>query len=270
MTASIIRNRPATVGRPSLPAGLGALVRKDTTEWLRGRRAWVVLAVSVMFMVLSAASNWITARIVELSPPGVQVPDGPISLLPLDNLIHAFASQIFVLAAVFAVASLIAQERESGTLAWVASKPVSRDAIWVSKWISASGILVVTAVLAPLALTALAVGVLYGLPSAGAVAVLAVGGAATIAFYVAVGLTVATVVPGQPAVAAAGFGVFVLVPLIGSLVGPIAPLLPTSILPWSIGLAVGADVGFATPIAWAVVTGALVIVSLRRIRRFEL
>ena len=50
-------------------------------------------------------------------------------------------SQIFVVAAIFAVASLIVHERDTGTLAWVASKPVSRGSIWLSKWISSTAIL---------------------------------------------------------------------------------------------------------------------------------
>jgi hypothetical protein len=87
--------------------------------------------------------------------------------VPLDNLLAAVSSQIFVVAAIFAVASLLVRERESGTLAWVASKPVSRTSIWLAKWVSASGILAVVAVIVPLALTVVAITGLYGTPDAG-------------------------------------------------------------------------------------------------------
>ena len=124
--------RPATYSSLS---GLGALLRKDTTEWLRGRRAWVLLVVTTLFMALSAANGWISAQIVGALGPGAEV--GDFTLKPDDNLLSAIGTQIFVLAAILAVVSLIVAERQSGTLAWTASKPVSRAAIWLSKWPSA-------------------------------------------------------------------------------------------------------------------------------------
>ena len=75
---------------------------------------------SVSFMVLTAANAWITARIVEAMPDAA---DGivPLSQAPTDNLLVAVSAQLFVLVAIFAVAGLIARERDSGTLAWVES-----------------------------------------------------------------------------------------------------------------------------------------------------
>ena len=119
-------------------AGLGALLRKDVTEWVRGRRAWVIAIVTTLFMVLTAANGWITNQIAANVPDGVEAPEVG-SLVPLDNLFAAVGAQVWVLAAIFAVGSLIVAERQSGTLSWVASKPVSRSAIWVSKWLSVDG-----------------------------------------------------------------------------------------------------------------------------------
>jgi ABC-2 type transport system permease protein len=270
MTASIITDRPSIARASGRNAGFGALVRKDITEWLRGRRAGVVLAVSTLFMVLAAANSWITARIIEAVPPGVDAPATPASLVPFDNLLQAFGSQIFVMAAIFAVASLLVHERESGTLAWVASKPVSRDAIWLAKFASASLVLAVTSVLVPLAVTTVAVVALYGVPPIGAVVLIAFGGVAAVAFFAALGLAASTVVPGQPAVAAVGFGAFILVPLVGGIVPALGAVLPTSIVAWAVGAGMGADVGFVTPIAWAIGTAGLAVVSIRRMRRIEL
>ena len=124
MTASIAQ-RPVAASAFGRFAGLRPLLRKDITEWMRGRRAAVVFALSTAFMVLTAANAWIVARITEGLPSDVE-PPAPGSLVPLDNLLAAIGSQIFVFAAIFAVASVLVRERESGTLAWVASKPVSR------------------------------------------------------------------------------------------------------------------------------------------------
>jgi ABC-2 type transport system permease protein len=271
MTASIMSDGAVSVASFGRFAGLGALVRKDATEWLRGRRAWIVFTITALFMVLSAANSWISVQIINALPPGADVPDAPISLAPFDNFLTAVGAQIFVLAAIFAVASLIVRERESGTLAWVASKPVSRSSIWLAKWLSSSAILGVAAVVAPLAATYGIVTVLYGAPSVGPVAIVAVGAVATVMFYAALGLAAGTAMPGQPAIAATGFGVFILVPVIASLVPlPIEPFLPTSILGWSIGAASGADVGVATPIAWAIGTALLVGLATRRMNKMEL
>lgn len=252
-------------------AGLGALVRKDTIEWVRGRRAVVVFIASTLVMILAAANAWILITLTAVLPPDVEAPSQPESLAPLDNLAAALGTQIFIVAAIFAVASLLARERESGTLAWVASKPVSRAAIWISKLISATAVLAVTAVLAPLALTLVAVAAMYGPFDPAPVGVVALGAVATVAFYAAVGLAAATVLPGQPAIAATGFVVFMIVPLVAGLIPlPIAPFLPTSILAWSIAVAGGAQAGFVTPAAWAISMAALAAFAIARMRRLEL
>jgi ABC-2 type transport system permease protein len=256
----------ATAGRFT---GLRALLRKDATEWVRGRRAWIVLIVTTLFMVLTAANGWISSTIAAGLPEGATV--GEFTLDPASNLLAAVGAQVFVLAAIFAVASLIVGERQVGTLAWVASKPVSRNAIWASKWISASAILTVTAAIVPLVATGAVVVALYGVPPVALVVGLAIGMAAMIAFLAALGLAAGTVMPGQAAITAVGFGVFALVPTVASLLPfDAAPFLPTSILTWAAGLATGAPVGLVTPVAWLVVTGGLAAFGLRRMSRMEL
>ena len=270
MTAQTISGA-GTASRPAdrRLAGFGALVRKDLTEWTRGYRAWVVFAVTAAFMTLTAANGWITSRIIASLPEGAEAP-APASLVPMDNLMVAVGAQIFVLAAIFAVGSLIVAERHAGTLAWVASKPVSRSAIWLAKWASSTGMLAVSAVLLPLAATVAVVVILYGAPPVAVVAGFAAGMIALVAFFAAVGLTAGTIVPGQPAVIAVGFVVFALLPVIGGILGPdIAALLPTSILPWFAGLATGMPVSLATPLAFAVVSAAIVGIGLYRINRME-
>lgn len=270
MTALTITERRAAAPAYGRFTGLRSLFRKDTTEWMRGRRAWVVLIISASFMVLTAASGWITERIRE-AVPAEAAPDVPASLVPIDNLLAAVSSQVFVLAAIFAVASLLVGERVSGTLAWVASKPVSRGSIWLSKWFSATVMLAITAAIVPLVLTVAGVTAMYGAPDPAAVAVLALGMTATVAFYAALGLAAGTVLPGQPAIAAIGFMVFALVPILVSLIPlPVGPFLPTSILGWAMATAAGQSVGFVTPLAWAIGTALVVAFALRRMSRMEL
>jgi ABC-2 type transport system permease protein len=249
--------------------GLRSLVRKDVTEWLRGRRAWVVLIVVTAFMVLTAANSWIV-----WTANGGGFPDGVVdqfTLDPVDNLLRAVGAQVWIVATVFAIASLVAGERSSGTLSWVASKPVGREAIWMSKLVSAGGMLGIVAATLPLAITTGLVTVLYGAPQAALIAGLAVGMLATVVFFAAVGLALGTVIPGQPAVAGATFGVFALPMLLGAVLPfDVSPYLPTSILGWAAGLATGAPVSVVTPIAWIVATVVVVGFALRRMTRMEL
>ena len=271
MTASVITERPAAVPVFGRFAGLRALVRKDATEWMRGRRAWIVFIIATLWTVLAAANAWIIMQARDLLPADAEPEALPASLAPMDNLLAGFGSQVFVLAAVFAVASLIVRERESGTLAWVASKPVSREAIWLSKWLSSSVMLAVAAVVAPLVLTVAAVVAMYGMPDPGAVTVIGLGGIAAVVFYAALGLAAGTVLPGQPAIVAVGLAAFALVPaLLGLIPLPLAEFLPTSIVGWSIGAAMGAPVPWMTPVAWAVGTALVVGFGIRRMNRIEL
>ena len=274
MTASTVTASRVAVRRGSsrtLP-GLKALIRKDIGEWTHGTRAVTVLAIVSLFMTLAAANGFINSWVVTNVPEAAEAgADKVISLVPLDNLFTAIGSQIFLFAAIFAAMSLIVRERETGTLAWVASKPVSRTSIWLSKLVSASVVLWIAAGLIPLALTAVVVTLLYGLPSLAAVALAAVGIGAVIALFVAVALAASTLVASQPAVAGITFGAFVLPTILTAIVPlNIAPFLPTSILSWAMGLGAGADVGFVTPIAWVVGMVALGVFSARQMGKLEL
>ncbi len=272
MTAIAIADATSAASAAAGPLlGLRPLLRKDRTEWMRGRRAWIVAGVTTAFMVLAAANGAINTYIRNTFPEpelaGIPMP----SLDPATNLLAALSSQIFLVAAIFAVASLIVHERDTGTLAWVASKPVSRGAIWLSKWVSSTAILAIAAAVVPLVVTTGVVIALYGSLSLSAVALILVGMVAAIAFYAAVGLAAGTVVPGQPAIVAIGLGVLFLVPVVAGLLPVnVMPYLPTSILDWAVGLAGGQDVGWVTPIAWAIGTAVVIALAIRRMDRIEL
>jgi ABC-2 type transport system permease protein len=270
MTASIsIPARPA--GRLSADrfAGFGPLFRKELREWAHSKRIWVILSVTTLFMILTAANaainTWIIANI-----PGAEVPDGAFSLDPATNFLAAVSTQFFVMVAIFATIGLIVTERDSGTLAWVASKPVSRGAIWLSKWAAAAIVVAIVAGIVPMMATFGLVAVLYGSAGVGAFVASAIGMGASIAFMIAVVLAVSVVISNQAAVAAIGFAVLFLPQLLaGFLPINIEPFLATSILGWAIGLAVGMDVGIVTPIAFAITVVALVAFASWRMDRIE-
>ncbi|HEX5824842.1 MAG TPA: ABC transporter permease subunit [Candidatus Limnocylindrales bacterium] len=258
-------------GVSAMLAGIRPLFKKDIREWRHGVRIWVVLVVTALFMCLAAANGWIQTWVIANVPEAAASADKVISMAPMDNLLIAAGSQIFVIAAIFASMSLLVSERDRGTLAWVASKPVSRTSIWISKFASATVVLWVVAGIVPIALTGIVLAVLYGAPSITGLVLIALGIGAAIALFVAVVLAASTLAPSQPAVAAIAFAVFFLPSILGAIVPfAIQPFFPTSILDWAAGLAIGANVGFVTPIAWLVAIVALAAFSARRMERLDL
>lgn len=251
-------------------AGLGALMRKEVTEWRRGRRFWAVLGITTTFLALTAAASWITEQIRLAVPPDVTPPAPPASLGPLDNIIIAVTTGVPALAAIFAVMSLLVAERDAGTLAWTASKPVPLGSVWLAKWLTASVMLGVAAVAIPVAATTLMAWAMYGTPPLGAVVIVTVGLLMSVTLYAAIGLAAGTVFKSQAAVAAIGLGAFLVPSLIGGFLPEIAPLLPTSILASAIDAAGTGTIILMTPIAWAIAVALLVSLSMRHLARQEL
>ncbi|HET9497575.1 MAG TPA: ABC transporter permease subunit [Candidatus Limnocylindria bacterium] len=245
--------------------GFSGLFRKELLEWRRGRRTWVVLLVSVPFMALTALNAWLQETIA--TAEGVEIP--PPNMDPMVNLLAAVSTQIFVVVTIFAVMSLLIAERESGTLAWTASKPVSRAGIWLAKWLSATGILWLLAGLLPLAATVVVVIVLYGSLQAASIALVALGIGMAIALFGAIVLAASTVITSQAAVAAIGLAAVFLPAVVGAVI-PVAPYLPTSILEWTLLTASGQEAGFATPISWAASVVLLVVFAAWRMGQLDL
>jgi ABC-type transport system involved in multi-copper enzyme maturation permease subunit len=268
-TTTISSAAPATAFGRSL-IGARPLVRKEFAEWRHSRRIWVIGIVSSLFMGLAVANSAINAWVIANLPANADV-SRELSMDPLQNLQLTAGSQIYILAAIFAAMSLLVTERDRGTLAWVASKPVARPAIWFSKWVAGSTVVAISAVIVPVLVSLAAVVVLYGVPPALPVVGLTVGMIAVVALFTAVSLAASTVVGNQAAVAAIGFAAFFLpTVLVGIIPFDIAPFLPTSILSWAAGFASGAPVGFVTPIAFAVTLVALAVVGGRRLDAMEL
>ena len=268
MTATVSTARTDVAGHTSsagmLP-GFGGLLRKELIEWRRARRTWIVLLVSGAFMTLSALNSWLQSVL-----PADVTEGAPAPIFdPMTNLGQGVASQIFVVAAIFAVMALITAERESGTLAWTASKPVSRSAIWLSKLAASSAVLWVVAAIVPLVATVALVLAIYGPLPVMPLVIIAVGMGMAIVLYIAVALAASTFVTSQAAVAGIAIG-FMFLPQLMGLVVPSMELMPQSILVWSIMTAVGEPAGFLTVVSWAVTVAALVAFSFRRMERMEL
>ena len=265
MTTSVTPVAAASVstGRSGLLPGFGSLLRKELMEWRRGWKAWVVLGVTTLVMVLTVINSWL------ISTFAGDIAEEPINLDALANLGIGVSSHMYVVAAIFAVMSVLVAERESGTLAWTASKPVSRTAIWLAKWVAAVAMIFLLAALIPFAVTVVEAIVLYGPVEAMPVGAMVLGMAMAVIFYTTVVLATSTYVNSQAGVASIAVAV-AFVPTIITGILPVGEFLPTSIIGWAMGLAAGQAVGIITPISWAVTTAALSLLAIRRMERLEL
>jgi ABC-type transport system involved in multi-copper enzyme maturation permease subunit len=262
--------KEADMGRLRL-LGLGNLVRKDLAEWLHGKRPWIVLGVTTSVFALAAANARITAWAASLVPAEARVePVKVLSVLPLDNLMFAIGTQFIVLSVIFASMSLLMSERDSGTLAWTISKPVSRTSVLVSKWLTSTLILWVAAVVIPLSLTTALVTVLYGAPDLAIVVALGATLITVPAFFVAVALTAATFVPSQAAVGAIGVAVFVTPQIVGGVVPALTPFFPGSIFDWAVEASTGGPAALVTPFAWLVGLAVLFVLARQRLNAMDL
>lgn len=266
---------PSALAQPNLDRprllGLRNLVRKDIAEWLHGKRPWLVLGITTTVFALAAANSRISEWAARSLPadPG-EGPAKVLSVLPMDNLLFAIGTQFIVLAAIFATMSLLLTERDSGTLAWTISKPVSRTSVLVSKWLTATLVLWVAAVVIPITVTTGLVTVLYGPPDLAAVITLGVTMIAVPAFYVAVALAASTFVPSQAAVGAIGLAVLLAPQISGGIVPAITPLFPGSIFDWAVAVSTGAPASAATPVAWLIGTAVLFVLARKRLNAMDL
>jgi ABC-type transport system involved in multi-copper enzyme maturation permease subunit len=251
--------------------GLRNLVRKDFLDWRHGNRTWIVALATTTVVILGAANAAINQWVLNSFP--AEAADGAadtLSVVPIDNLLVGIGTQIGVLAVIFATMSLLIAERDSGTLAWTISKPVSRTSVLVSKWLTAALVLWVAAFVVPLAVTTGLVTILYGAPDMAVVVALGVAIATVPAIFVGVTLVASTFVSNQAAVGAIAIVLFILPSIAGGIVPAVAPFFPTSIFGWAIEVSTGGPISLVTPAAWAVGMAVLFVLGRRRLADMDL
>jgi ABC-type transport system involved in multi-copper enzyme maturation permease subunit len=251
--------------------GLRNLVRKDGLDWRHGKRTWIVALATTAVVVLGAANAAINQWVLSSFP--AEAGDSPadvFSVLPMDNLLAGIATQFGVLAVIFATMSLLITERDSGTLAWTISKPVSRTSVLVSKWLTATVVLWVAAFVIPIAVTAGLVTFLYGTPDVPVVIALVLGVVAVPAMFVGITLVASTFVSNQAAVGAIGLLLFILPSIVGGIVPAATPFFPTSIFGWVVDVSTGGPISLVTPAAWAIGMAVLFVLGRRRLADMDL
>jgi ABC-type transport system involved in multi-copper enzyme maturation permease subunit len=218
---------------------------KELSEWWKGRGA---ITTAIVLSALGTLGTLATQ--IDAWAGGIPT---AAELDPTRNVLGAQFQQWIVFAAIFASIGMLIKERDSGTLAWTLSKPVSRSALLLAKWLAGTLMLTVFGLAVPLAWSVAVATVTYGsMPDLGVVATMGGWMIAIPAFVVALNLALATRVQSQAAIAAIGFGVALAPYLASSFLPVVAELWPTSMAQMATLVAAGNAPNPPTIASWAV------------------
>jgi ABC-2 type transport system permease protein len=235
--------------------GFGTFFRKEIADWVRSRRALIV----GLFALATATFTTVIPYVVGANAAQSTT---PLSMDPTDNVLLGWAGSTMAIVALLATMSLLSGERDRGTLAWSLTRPVSPTSILAAMWLAAVLVLGVVAVLVPLSVSFGVATVVYGgLPDIATVALFAVLYLALPAFYVALTLTLGTVVKSTAGIAAIGFLVMFLPDVFGALVPVAAEVSPTAIGGWAMAVATGQPASTLTLIGFLVSMAVLAVAA---------
>lgn len=224
--------------------GFTPFLRKELTEWWQRRAALVTF-------VVVATLGTIGTLATRIDQAGGGVPTSGM----LDATFNIFGSKIdewVMLAGIFASIGMLTQERETGTLAWTLSKPISRSSVLLAKWTAAVLALAVFAVMLPLTWMVVLSTLTYGnVPDLAAVA--RFGGVliALPALFVALDLGLATRIHNQAGIAAIAFAIAFAPYFLSAFLPSVAELWPSSITAVAFAVATNDPANLATVASWA-------------------
>jgi ABC-type transport system involved in multi-copper enzyme maturation permease subunit len=226
--------------------GLGTVIRKESTEWVRGPKALIILGVSVLGAVFMTLIPFIAEATHEAEAAGILSHD------PTANVLLGWTGQTVALIAILATMALLSVERDRGTLGWTLTNPVSPTSVIAAKFVVAFLVFVTTAVLLPALVSIGLATLLYGLPDLRVVGTFFVLFMALPAFYIALTVAIGTGFKSTVGVAGIAFAVLFLPQVIGGLLPIVNELSPTSIGSWAMLVAKGQAASMLTPIGWAI------------------
>lgn len=231
--------------------GFRTVLGKELTEWLRGRAALIIAAVSIGAAVF-------TTIIPFIAPPTPGVP--LLSREPTVNVLLGWSGLTAAIIALLSTMSLLTAERDRGTLAWSLSQPVSPTSIVLGKWTAAFVVFAIAAIILPLAVSSVVATVAYGsVPDLATIALFGVLYLTVPAFFIALTVALGTVLRSTGAVAGVAFVVLFLPSAIGAVAPIVNQASPTSIAAWAMATATGAPASSITFAGWLVGMAILAI-----------
>ena len=234
-------------------AGLRNMLRKENAKWWSWKSLAAQLIIwTVIINVMVALGVFVLVHIPTPSddPNAVDVPnDSPAAILSMGlGMFFQIAGIAILIGGVILAHDSILKERESGTAAWLLSKPVSRKAFVLSKLIANVVGLMVIIILVQAAIAYVQISIAYGgsvplVPFLYGLGILTVNGL----FYMVLALTLGAFTLSR--------GVALGLPIVMGLVGSILLMVVEPlqyVTPWTLGsMALAAAEGIALP-DWAI------------------
>lgn len=235
----------------------------------------VVGGIATVIGTLGALSSWLENTVGDLQ---VKIGDGggqsthTYSTDPTVTTLALFQIPLVPVLAILASISLIAAERESGTLAWSLTKPAARTAFLAAKWTAALLVFGLVAVVIPITTSAIASTLAYGSPPDTALVIKSSSlYLAVPALWNAINLFAGVVIRSQATIAGLALLMMFTPALLGSfLPHHVVDASPVAIGTWVLGYAACDSVPMSTPVAWAVTLAILFGASIHLFQRQEL
>jgi ABC-2 type transport system permease protein len=255
------------VGERRRLGGFGNMLRKELGQWW-GTRTWLVQLV-IWVVILNGISTIVTVESLRLSETG---PEGALG----EILSTFYGVGVFALAigTTTAVQSAIVGEKQSGTAAWVLSKPATRSAFVLAKAVAYGFSIGVTAILIPSIIFYLELRYLFSFPLALSSFAIGVGIVWLSAlFYLMLALMLGTLFGGRGPIIAIPITIL----MIGFAFQGMIPMQVMLVSPWPLEqVASGLATGTALPAEWpmpvmatAAYTVLMLAVALIRFAREE-
>jgi ABC-type transport system involved in multi-copper enzyme maturation permease subunit len=249
MTAQSVAIGPITAnpGQGGMFLGFRNSLRKELTQWLRGPGALIIAGISILGAVFMTLIPFIASASGEADAAGLTSKD------PTANVLLLWSGQTVALIVVVATMALISSERDRGTLAWSLANPVSPTSIIAAKFIAATLVIAVTAIVLPVIVSVGIATIVYGgLPDLITVATFAGLYLLLPVFFIAVTIGFGTVIKSTAGVAGAAFAVVFVPQILGGLLPIVNELSPTSIGNWALAVAKGQEPSSLTLVGWLV------------------
>lgn len=252
--------------------GFGAFLGKELHETAHTWRIWVLPAFILFSGLSSPLITFLMPTLVDRlggMPQGftISVPD-PTALAAyveyLGNL-----GELVLFALVIAYGGIVSSEVRSGTAALALSKPLSRGAFVLAKWLSQVLVIAVAAVVGTAACIALTAALLGVGPAAAAVAAVALWSVYAIVMLSAMVL-LSAVLPAPAAAAGAGIGVYASLAILAQFEAT-SRITPAGLMPAAQAVLNGAPAHWQAPLATGIaVSAACLAAAVWRFARREI
>lgn len=253
-------------------AGFGNLVNKELGEWF-GTRRWIWQTI-IWLILINGFIAFILYLLPTIDPAEMEGADmQPLNIMAL-SMFYSFATVAGSIGMIILVQDEIIQEKQSGTAAWILSKPVARPAFILSKWLSniIGGLIFIVALPGVVSVAEIALAGQPGTPVLPFLAGTAVV-ALTLIFYISLVIMLGVLFEQRGPVLGAAFGIMFGGMIIATIFPQINYILPLSMDQFALSLSQGQALP-AMAVSQLVMTAAwsiiFLVVALRRFQRIEL